>query len=59
VFQMLPSTSPDSLVTQLLQQRFFSIKATDWRKKNEPVALKKYQKHQTRCGHIDLIVSKA
>ena len=59
VFQMLPSTSPDSLVTQLLQQRFFSTKATDWGKKNEPVALEKYQEHQTRCGHTDLIVSKA
>ena len=52
-------TSPDSLVTQLLQQRFFSTKATDWGKKNEPVALEKYQEHQTRCGQTDLIVTKA
>lgn len=52
---MLPSTSPGSPVTQLLQQRFFSTKATDWGKKNEPISLEKYQEHQTRCAHTDLI----
>lgn len=59
IYQMLPTTHPDSLVKQLLQSNQFSTKATEWGKKNEPVALEKYKDHQMKSGHNDLIISKA
>ena len=59
IFRMLPKTHPDSLVKQLLHPKDFSTKATEWGNTYEPVALEKYCEHQAKCGHNDIITSKA
>ena len=59
IFQLLPTTSPDSLVKQLLHPKEFSTKATEWGKENESVALQKYADHQLQTGHTDLVACRA
>ena len=59
IFQMLPTTHPDSFVKHLLHPKEFSTKATEWGKENEPKALQKYVEHQLQTGHIDLVTCKA
>ncbi len=56
---MLPSTPPDSLVKQILQQQKISTKAIDWGKSHEAVALEKYVEVQLSSGHAGLVIAKA
>ena len=55
----LPTTSPHSLVLQIITPRNFSNPSTEWGKQHEEVALKLYCEEQHRCGHTDLFYSKS
>ena len=59
IYQLLPTTPPDSLVKQLLHSQSFSTNATEWGKENEPIALQKYVQHQLSTGHTGLVTCSA
>ena len=50
----LPTTPPQYLVLQVLGASSFSSQATEWEKKNEPIALQQYVQHQRSKGHDGL-----
>ena len=54
VRQRRPTTSPHSLVLQILGTSTFTSPATDWGKANEKKALQLYQEKQHESGHKDL-----
>ena len=54
VYCRKPTTPPQSLVLQIIGAKQFYSQATNWGKKNEPVALEKYQQKQQDCGHHGL-----
>lgn len=59
VFNMLPSTPPDSFVRQILHPQHLCTRAILWGKSHEAEAFEKYTKHQCDCGHVGLVAVKA
>ena len=57
VYRRKPTTSPQSLVLQILGAKPFTSAATEWGKRNEAVALEQYKKQQNDCGHYGLFYS--
>ena len=51
------TTSPDSLVLRILEQKQFSSAATEWGLKHEPLAIQQYIDYQRACGNNHLMVS--
>lgn len=56
VMRLKDSTHPDILVMRIIQDKHFTSVATEWGRKNESLAIRKYQEHCLSNGHIDLIV---
>ena len=54
IFRRKLTTSPQSLVLQILGAKPFTSAATEWGKRNETVALEEYQKFQHNSGHPGL-----
>ena len=54
VYHRLPTTPPQSLVLQIIKGSNFSSAATDWGKKQEPVAFRQYVDVQQQSGHHGL-----
>lgn len=54
IFRLKETTSPESIVLQILGTKRFTSDATEWGKQNESVALEKYKIHQNNSGHDGL-----
>jgi hypothetical protein len=56
VMRLKDSTRPDNLVLRIIQDKHFTSVATEWGRKNESLAIRKYQEHCLSNSHTDLTV---
>jgi hypothetical protein len=59
IYKRKASTSPHSLVMQIIQRKPFTSEATEWGIQNESVALRRYVELQHHTGHNGLYCSKS
>lgn len=56
VMRLKDTTHPHNLVLKIIQDKHFTSVATEWGRKNESLAVQKYQEHCLSNGHTDLTV---